>query len=359
MHIPFCKSKCAYCAFVSVCDSALMADYVDALCKEILSAYPSRRGTALDTVYIGGGTPSCLYSGALSRIFDALRAAFDVSDSAEITVEVNPESCEKSFLTECKSCGVNRISMGLQSSDDRILKRIGRLHSFDGYLKAVELLTELNFTNISSDLILGLPDQTGSDIKRSVKAFAEACSHVSVYALSVEDGTRLQKIGYSPDDDAVADLYDLTCELLDLNGFKRYEVSNFAREGKVSAHNSKYWALLPYLGFGTAAHGYDGKRCRYRHTDNVKKYIDGADIEFEFLNDVDLYNEYVMLRLRTERGIDYCDFVSRFGFDIRKKFGKSISELEKSGAITCDNTGLKIAQDKMFVMNGIIEELMV
>lgn len=355
IHIPFCKSKCDYCAFVSTPDMSLQSAYISALIDEIENS--AERSASVDTVYIGGGTPSCLRGGALSDILDAVYKTFTVDADAEITVEVNPESCTESFAEECAACGVNRVSMGLQSSDDKILRSIGRLHDREGFLRAVKLLGK-KFDNISTDIILGLPEQTSADIENAVKIASDYCAHVSVYALSVESGTKLCEIGYVADDDKIADFYDMAYRLLGDRRYMRYEVSNFALAGRQSRHNSKYWECLPYLGFGVAAHGYDGEYTRYYHSDDIKSYIADRKIEINCLSDKDRFNEYVMLRLRTENGIDLSAFRRRFGFDIFEKKGREIDKLRRGGYLTVDDTRIRIAARYMFVMNGIIESLM-
>ena len=357
VHIPFCKAKCAYCAFCSTPDLSLRHAYIDALEQEILSTAVGKKIKA-DTVYIGGGTPSCLYDGALTRVFNALRKTFAIDNGAEITVEINPESCTGSFIRECRDCGVNRVSMGMQSCDDGVLRAVNRLHDYKGFISAVKLLGKEGFDNISTDFILGLPEQTPDDIKKCVGVAAEYCTHASVYALTVEEGTPLFASGYRPDDDTVADMYDLACGLLKSSGFIRYEVSNFAKNGKISRHNSKYWCGVPYVGYGAAAHGYDGKRLRYAHSDNVKEYVEGSPIIISELSDTDLYNEYIMLRLRTEAGILRADFKSRFGTELDATAGETIKKLVRQGLLIDDGKSVRIAPDKMFVMNGIIEELM-
>ncbi|MDE5562089.1 MAG: radical SAM family heme chaperone HemW [Clostridiales bacterium] len=355
VHIPFCKAKCKYCAFVSTPDFSLQKTYVDALIKEINDS-PFKDGY-VDTVYIGGGTPSCLFRGGLADIMSAVRNNFRVSDSAEITVECNPESVSTDFIAECKDCGVNRISIGLQSSCDNVLRAIGRVHTYADYIKAVDLLSR-SFDNISSDIILGLPEQTSDDVINSITTVARYCSHVSVYALTVEDGTPLYNEGYSPSDDGVADLYDLAYDKLSELCFARYEVSNFALNGRESKHNKKYWECMPYIGFGVAAHGYDGARTRFLHGDDITKYIASPTAESYALTDKDLYNEYVMLRMRTEKGIVTDDFRKRFGYDFNGRNAEALSILKSEKLLICTDGAIRISPDKMFVMNSIIEQLM-
>lgn len=355
IHIPFCKAKCKYCAFVSTPDFSLQKIYVEVLKNEMTGSPLSN--VAVDSVYIGGGTPSCLYRGGLYSIMCALGSKFSVLSDAEITVECNPESVNDQFIAECKDMGVNRISMGLQSSCDRVLRKIGRIHTYGDYIKAVELLAQ-SFDNISTDIILGLPCQMSDDVINSIDTSSAYCSHVSVYALTVEQGTPLYASGYAPSDDYIADLYDLAYNKLCDSGFSRYEVSNFAKDGRQSRHNLKYWSCLPYIGFGVASHGYDGRGTRYMHGESIEEYIRCYEPKSYALTEKDLYNEYVMLRLRTEAGINRSDFVARFGYDIYTRNAYVIDRSVSEGLIVCTGDSVRISPDKMFVMNSIIESLM-
>lgn len=355
IHIPFCKSKCKYCAFVSTPDLSIEKLYIKALLSEITNS--ELAGSAVDTIYIGGGTPSCLYRGALTDIFNVVYSNFKVVGNSEISVECNPESVNGDFVSECVECGINRFSMGLQSSSDDILRAIGRVHDYNGFIKAIKLLSAKT-DNISSDIILGLPNQNKADIFKSVSTISEYCAHASVYALNVEEGTPLYNSGYAPDDDLTAELYDYAFERLSLNGFSRYEVSNFARDGKQSKHNKKYWECLPYIGFGVAAHGYDGDFTRFVHPDDIAEYIEKPSTKPMPLTEKDRYNEYVMLRLRTEEGINKENFYNRFGFSFEERDSETLRRLVENGYLTlCDNY-IRISPNYMFVMNGIIEELM-
>lgn len=355
VHIPFCRAKCKYCAFVSTPDFSLEKSYINALIGEITES--DLRGAHADTVYIGGGTPSCMSRGALTRIMNAVRSSFLIDENAEITVECNPESASDEFFCECRDNGVNRISMGLQSASDEVLCKIGRVHTYSQYVDASKRAARY-CDNISSDIILGLPKQSFEDIERAVDTVSERCSHVSVYALTIEEGTPLYNSGYMPDDDIVADMYDRAYTLLKARGFTRYEVSNFAKDGRQSRHNNKYWECLPYIGFGVAAHGYDGEYTRSYHGDDICEYIRNVKPLCTTLTDKDRYNEYIMLRLRTEKGIDLADFRNRFGYSFEQINEKTISELVGNGYLCSTDNHIRIAPRYMFVMNDIIERLM-
>ncbi|MDE7164464.1 MAG: radical SAM family heme chaperone HemW [Clostridiales bacterium] len=354
IHVPFCKAKCKYCAFISTPDFSLQKSYVAALIEEIKTS--PLVGSAVDSIYIGGGTPSCLYRGGIAEILAAVKSSFIVADDAEITSECNPESVDEAFVDECKNSGVNRISMGLQSCGNDVLRACGRIHTFEQYEDAIAILSE-RFDNISSDIILGLPMQKLSDIDESIKSMT-CVKHISMYALAVEHGTPLYTDGYSVDDDMIADWYEYACAKLSDIGFYRYEVSNFAKSGYESKHNKKYWSCMPYIGFGVAAHGYDGERTRFLHGDDIIEYISSPKAESYTLTDKDMYNEYIMLRLRTENGIVLSDFTGRFGYDFYERNKDIIDKLKREKLIVCRDGAIAIAPERMFVMNTIIEQLM-
>lgn len=355
VHIPFCKAKCKYCAFVSTPNFSLEKSYIKALISEITAS--DLRSASGDTLYIGGGTPSCLSRGALTEIIKAVRLSFVIDENAEITVECNPESASDDFFCECRENGVNRISMGLQSASDEALRYIGRVHTYSQYVDALKRAAKY-FDNISSDIILGLPKQSFADIERAVDTVSEHCAHVSVYALTVEEGTPLCKSGYATDDDLIADMYDRACALLKARGYDRYEVSNFAKKGMQSRHNNKYWECVPYVGFGVAAHGYDGEYTRFYHGGDICEYIKNVKPLCTALTDKDRYNEYIMLRLRTEKGINLTDFKNRFGYSFEHKNESILARLVDDGYLCATDNNIGIAPRYMFVMNDIIEKLM-
>jgi oxygen-independent coproporphyrinogen-3 oxidase len=256
IHIPFCKRKCDYCDFYSICDLSdkLMDRYLKALISQI-DEYFQYGKPSVDTVYLGGGTPSVFGGKRIEKLLKELSARVQLARNAEITVEVNPESVDEKLLKRLKAAGVNRISMGVQSADDNELKALGRLHDWKGAVSAYEL-TRRYFDNISLDLIYGLENQTLDGWMDSLrKVMALSPDHISCYCLKVEEGTPLALRGcVQPDDDVQADMYLRAVETLEAGGYRQYEISNFARNGRVSRHNSKYWDLSPYLGLGSAAH---------------------------------------------------------------------------------------------------------
>lgn len=353
VHFPYCKSKCAYCAFVSSPDFSTQSNYISRLKTEIAK---TSNNPVINTIYFGGGTPSVMARGMLSEIKGAIDAVFDTSGLVEFTVECNPDSVDDGFLSECKDMGVNRISIGLQSASDECLKEIGRAHDVSKFISAIKKIKAFGFENISSDLILGLPKEREGDIEKAIKLFCElGISHVSTYALSVEENTPLKASGYVVDDDAQADAYEKVVELLKENGYKRYEVSNFARNGKISLHNYKYWTGANYYGFGASAHSLvDG--VRYANVDSVHKYLDGADKTSITLCDADKKEEKIMLSLRTSRGLNLSEFNSEWGNLLQEKKAQ-IDKLLSLGVVEINGDFLRATDKGFYLLSSIITEL--
>lgn len=355
MHFPFCKHRCAYCSFVSSTDFSLQEEYYYRLKAEISSRVPYGES---DTLYFGGGTPSAVKHGLLSEVYREIEKYFG-SRYAEFTVEANPDSVSAEFLSECRDMGVNRISMGLQSADDSVLKKIGRIHDVAKFLAAARTIKAYGFENVSSDLILGLPGQTLSDVENAVRLFDKTgMTHVSVYSLSVESGTPLYESGYKPDDDRQADMYGRAVEILKQYGYLRYEVSNFARDGKIALHNYKYWTGADYYGFGAAAHSLE-KNVRRENTDSLYDYLAGKTLKAEYkLTPTDVRTEYIMLRLRTEKGINLLDYGLRFGVPLLAEKEKEIKKLLSAKVIEINGNILKTTDKGFYLLNSVITELL-
>ncbi|MDE6048637.1 MAG: radical SAM family heme chaperone HemW [Paramuribaculum sp.] len=306
IHIPFCHSKCAYCDFYSM-PLRNERDFISSLENEYYSR-KSEITQPIRTIYLGGGTPSCLTQDSLVRIFNFLA----VEDAEEITIEINPEDATDNFICWLKKhTPVNRVSMGVQSMNDRELTIIGRRHSATQAIEAATALLNNGF-NLSLDLIYGLPEQTIDSWESSLEAILELNPHhLSCYLLSFEPGTRLtamkQTGKVSEVSDVVAkEMYNLLCEKAQLYGYEHYEISNFAREGFHSRHNSSYWNMTPYLGLGPGAHSFDGAIRRY-NPGNLKDYISCRGIGFtvtEPENLIEQYNDFIITSLRTKHGLD-------------------------------------------------------
>lgn len=357
MHIPFCKSKCAYCNFNSIQDLSDLDAYIGALCREIALRGEQLRDAAVDTVYFGGGTPSVLPPQLFSMIVQCVNTHFHLQ-LKEFTVECNPESISKDKLLCYRDCGVNRISLGAQSFEDDVLSSIGRLHNAEQAENAVAIARE-HFNNVSVDFILGLPGQTARDVHklaRVVKAYK--LPHVSAYGLKLEEGTPLfDRLRGQTDDDAAADYYDAVCGALGTLGLSRYEVSNFAVSGKESLHNLKYWQLEEYLGMGVSAHSYLGGE-RFSNTDSIAEYVEKLrtgilpECAREKISLKESMFEYVMLALRTEQGIDLDAFQSKFGLDFFTVYHENIQKCYDNLRIY--DKKIKIKPDKYYIMNEIL-----
>ncbi|MBE6914410.1 MAG: radical SAM family heme chaperone HemW [Ruminococcaceae bacterium] len=325
IHIPFCASKCSYCDFYSLagCDK-LMPKYHNALLQHIREAGPQLRQYYTDTVYFGGGTPSYYGARRICDIFNTLKRNGLVLKSSEVTVEVNPDSIKRHDFAVLRDAGVNRISIGAQSAADDLLKLIGRRHNWKQVELAVKNARDAGFENISLDLIYGLPSQTREDWAATLhKALELQPEHLSCYGLKIEDGTPICEYRDSailPDDDAQADMYLYTCETLERFGYHQYEISNFARTGYASKHNLKYWHLRDYMGFGPGAASCVGG-VRYSYVRDLREYISGVQNddtivdEYEKIGLLDRAAEYLMLGMRTVRGISPKEYHSIYRSD--------------------------------------------
>ncbi len=343
IHIPFCVRKCLYCDFYSVADSALHAPFVSALLKEIegAAAFPD----APDTLYFGGGTPSLLDPKAISTILDAARRRFRLPDDTEVTLEVNPGSVTRDALLAYRNAGVNRLNIGVQSFDDRILTFLGRCHSSLEARQAITWARAAGFENIGLDLIYGVPDQTLQGWWETIEA-AKTFSpeHFSCYMLTFEPGTPLDRLraagSIEPvDEDSAAAFFDTTLEALSNAGYGHYEISNFARSRDLrSRHNQKYWNHTPYTGFGPGAHSFSGQERRWNVSD-VSAYIEKMSVgqsqvgDAESLTTKQLMIETIYLGLRTADGIDLVRFEERFGASFRDLFASPVALLQEEGLL--------------------------
>lgn len=360
VHIPFCRSKCKYCDFVSACcDEGTQRRYVDALIREIYTGMENYSGEA-DTLYVGGGTPSCLFDGAAGRIVKAVKDAFGNSFK-EITFECNPDSFDDKKAQELRDAGATRISLGVQSLENSVLRSIGRRHDRAAAKNAVSTAVGYGF-DVNADLMLGLKGQTEWDIDEFVTYMSgEGVEHVSAYILKVEAGTPLarevERGLVLPSDDECVKLYDYAYQRLAEEGYRRYETSNFCKNGKVCLHNMKYWTMRDYLAFGVSAHGKTGK-LRYFNRRDINGYIESVnggrhayEVE-EVLSDRDEIDEYIMLGLRLDEGIDAKALGEKFGFDFSEKYRDALRRAEPY--IAFDGKRLKIKPRYALVANSVI-----
>lgn len=350
IHIPFCKTKCAYCDFYSCVPSdSVLEDYLSALCRE-MEKWGGLSDRPIDSVYIGGGTPSIL-GGRIEELMISARNAFNITSDAEITSEINPDA-EDDFLYAAKRAGINRISMGVQSADDAELKVLGRRHTAKEAKETYYRLLRAGFDNISLDLMLCLPDSNISTLKKSIDFMLDLRpAHISAYILKLEERTKLYAMKNTlnlPNDDESAEQYLYTCKRLEEAGYNHYEISNFALNGKESRHNLKYWKLEDYLGIGPSAHSLIGTK-RFFYGKNLREFLNGAEPVFEA--ELDRKYEEIMLGLRLKEGIDIKD--------CRKNdsFMHKAEKLEKAGLARLDFPRFSLTDSGMLVSNAIINDI--
>lgn len=362
IHIPFCASKCKYCDFNShVSTYGERERYVDALCCEIESFECT--DTIVDTIYFGGGTPTVLTSAQLARIMAALRRRFVIKKNCEITTECNPATVDTDGFSELKEMGFNRVSIGMQSADNDLLKILGRIHTVEQCRESVLAARGAGFDNISLDLMFGLPEQS---VELWEKTLREAISlkpeHLSCYALKIEDGTPFASMELNvADDDESRDMYERCVEILGQNGYNRYEISNFARNGFESRHNKKYWQCEDFIGFGAGAYSCM-KSARFSNAAATEEYIqnvltNGNAVQNRIpLSCDDEMSEFVYLGLRMDCGISAKEFKTRFNKDINDVFKEQIDFNLRRKTLLKIGDRIKIADDFVYVSNVILAD---
>ncbi|MCD8356849.1 MAG: radical SAM family heme chaperone HemW [Clostridia bacterium] len=355
IHVPFCAAKCAYCDFYSLSGQLEQRDaYVSRLMAELCQNAPQCQDYTIDTVYFGGGTPSLLGGKRIAAILQAVRAHYAVEPDAEITIEANPDSMTEAFLAVSHAAGANRLSMGIQSAQEDELKAIGRVHTFSQAQDAFFRARAAGFTNISVDLMYALPGQTMDRLGQSIGALlALQPEHVSCYGLTLEPHTPLgRKNPVLPDEDTQADMYLMLCRKMAAAGFEHYEISNFAKPGFRSQHNSRYWKQSPYLGFGPGAHG-DFSGVRYEIPRDFHAWLTGdAKPELEDTQALDRAAEYIMLSLRTADGFDSQYFEQTFSQN-PKPIEQALSALPKQ-YIRHTDSRWHLTDDGFLVSNAVI-----
>lgn len=367
IHIPFCLSKCAYCAFYSIANTRLKKDFIEALKKEI-SLRSDYLSDEVKTIYFGGGTPTTLQANEIEDIMTCLSANFDIASNAEITVEANPDTLSPDYLTSLFHLGINRLSIGIQSFDDADLRLLGRRHNSQHALQCLADAEKAGFDNISIDLIYGIPGSKSWE-KNLATFFSTGLPHLSAYALTVEENSILKKQidkGMVPsvnDDDAIGD-YNTLCALCHDKGFLHYEISNFAKPTQHSRHNSSYWNGTHYAGFGPAAHSYNGTS-RQWNIANVRQYIEllkandaSAICEKEELDEKQRYNEYVITALRTLWGCDLVYIRREMGDFFADYLEKQPKPLVDNGLVTRTREFIHLNDQQMLMADNVAVKLM-
>ncbi len=362
IHIPFCIKKCKYCDFNSgAAPDGVKEEYINALIRE-MAEY---KGAELDTVYIGGGTPTALNTELLAELLKSIKCSFTLSKDIEFTVEMNPKTADREKLAMMHKMGVNRLSIGVQSFCDTELEALGRVHSAQDAKEAIALAKEAGFENISIDLMSGIPKQTEESFLKTLNtAILQEPDHISCYSLILEEGTLLfdeVKSGKTAlcDEDTERRLYDLAVDTLGKNGYKQYEISNFAKDGKASRHNIKYWTMEEYIGLGISAHSFLNG-VRFSNTDDLKGYCqnDTKIRNKEPLTKEDMMSEFVFLGLRMICGISQTDFFKKFGEDIFEIFQKPLEKFIKTGFLLYENGRIRLSKKAVSVSNQIMCEFL-
>ena len=360
IHIPFCKSKCYYCDFCSTSSQKYMDEYMSKLVIEAKKISSRLNDYVVKSIFIGGGTPSMLPDGYLLKTVSNIKEYFNL-DVKEFTVECNPESISEEKLIELKELVVNRLSIGVQTLNDKILKLLNRIHTKDIAIEKVKLAKKY-FSNVSIDMMIGLPNQTNDDISFIIKTFSDiGVKHISCYTLQLEEKTVLKKMVdekkvVMKTDDEISDMYNYAVKTLSEYGFNRYEISNFQKDNHYSMHNLGYWKRVDYIGLGVSAHSLINN-VRFSNTNSLQKYLNGSEYESEAkLSFDDRLFEEIMLGLRLTEGIDIKYINEKYDIDFCKKYEKQLKYLSKFIILSDNNIRIK---DKYFeVSNSIIVEFM-
>ena len=387
IHIPFCLKKCNYCDFISYENKLdIQEKYINNLKQEIYSQRDIIKNSKVTTIYIGGGTPSIIESKYILEIIEYLKNYIDRTnfENIETTIEVNPGTVTEQKLKDYHDIGINRLSIGLQAVQDELLKMLGRIHNYEQFLETHNMAKKVGFKNINVDLMIGLPEQSIGDVKESIDKILELQpEHVSVYSLIVEDGTKISKLiengVYSlPDEELERMEYSYVKNKLELVGYEHYEISNFAKEGYYSKHNLNCWKQMEYLGFGVSAHSYY-ENVRFSNTEDLNTYINASSQDFEEFNFKNLYNkiesdksklkiiqeiqniedkkkEYMLLGLRTLKGVSISEFKQKFGENPIYLFRKELEKLVNEDLLRVDLDNIMLTRKGLDLANIVWEE---
>lgn len=362
IHIPFCKTRCIYCGFYSTTGLEARQDYVEAVCKEM--TLRAHEATVVHTIYLGGGTPSQLSVAQLKQIFSTVYNIYKVAEDAEITMECNPDDVSEEFAQAIRVLPINRISMGVQTFDEQLLRFIRRRHTATQVDAAVQSLREAGIKNISIDLIYGIPGQSTDmwrqDVQRAISLNPE---HISAYSLMFEEDTPLyrrlqQGLVKETDEETSLEMYNILIDKLESAGYEHYEISNFARRGHRSRHNSSYWTGIPYLGIGAAAHSFTGNS-RQWNVSNIQQYINSIrrgyiPMEQELIDQHTRYNDTVTVALRTREGMN----LARLPQELRTYCLENAESFIRSGQLELVHDHLRLTRKGIFVSDLIMSELM-
>ncbi len=372
VHVPFCRSKCAYCDFYSFVpgDDTIYERYVNALLSHMEYYKSAVSQRTPDSVYIGGGTPTALPEEHLLRMIRGVRRTFHLAKNTEFTVEVNPATATYKTFVRLRRAGVNRISIGLQSAHERELKALSRIHSRGDFEQCFQDARRAKIENISVDLMFGIPQQTQESLLWSIDYVTRLRpEHISLYNLKIEPGTPFYKIRHQlplPDEDTEFDMYRAACAMLEKRGYKQYEISNFAQPGRMCKHNLKYWNCEEYLGLGPGAHSYFNGT-RFSFVPNVQAYIKGIEhiesdigitVSSEEIKGKARMGEYIMLKFRLSDGLPLGDFQRTFGSDFLELYGAKLPFYLKKGYMVRRGDNIALTHAGMFVSNYILSDIL-
>ena len=361
IHIPFCIKKCDYCDFISYCDKQnLVEEYIEKL-KEEINIELNKMEYKIKTIYIGGGTPSSIDSKYIIEVLNVIKEKHNIED-IEVTIEVNPGTVTKEKLLDYKTVGINRLSIGLQETNNELLKQIGRIHTYEEFLETYNLARQLGFKNINVDLMIGLPNQSISNIKNSLNKIINLnLEHISVYSLILEEGTKLYKRYENneivlPDEELERNMYWYVKNTLENNGYIHYEISNFAKKEYESKHNISCWKQEEYIGFGINAHSYIDS-IRYSNKESIEEYIENFNkIIHEKQNIEDMQKEYMLLGLRKINGISVQEFKNKFGDNPIFLFRNELSKLVEEDLLEVDGDIIKLTNKGLDLANRVWQE---
>ena len=364
LHIPFCIQKCLYCDFCSFprVTEELMRDYSREIRRRLVASAPRCADRAVDTVYFGGGTPTLLPISCFEEILACIREHYPLTEDCEITCECNPASADGTYLAALRRLGVNRLSIGLQSAHERELRALGRAHSAEDFRAIFLDARRAGFDNISADVMYGIPHGTPESLGRTLDFLLDLSpEHISAYGLKIEEGTPFDTMRERlplPDEDTEWEMYRLLSDRLEAAGYRKYEISNFAKRGSESRHNLRYWLGEEYLGFGVAAYSYFGGE-RFGSSRDLSSFLTGEDITEEriALSPLDRRNEYLMLRLRLSEGISEEEFSARFGVSLSSLY-PPLEERIKGGFLKREEGRISFTDQGFFVSNTILSEML-
>lgn len=372
IHIPYCLSKCAYCDFYSVTDNESYKRYADALIMHMEDYSSGAANRPVDSVFFGGGTPSALPKATMLSLINGIYSNFHLTEDAEFTIEMNPATVGHAELKTYLKAGVNRISIGMQSANNRELELLSRIHTYEEFEKSYYMARDAGFTNINVDVMYGIPEQTTASLMNTLTTLCELKpDHISLYGLKIEDGTPFAAMKSRgelklPDEDTEFEMYCRAVEFLEKYGYKQYEISNFARTGKQCRHNLKYWNCEEYIGLGAGAHSYFNNR-RFSFKKDINAYVEAMEnpgnkpsiiSENYEIRPNERIGEYVMLQLRLRRGIDSDQFAGLFGVSFERLYGKYLDMYISNGFMEKRGNRYAFTLKGMYVSNYILSAML-